>query len=69
MKANLSTTYGGLVLKNPIVIGASNLVMDPDNLVRLEEAGAAAMDAGSRTHLPAKLVCAATDAANTVSAA
>ena len=43
MKANLSTTYGGLVIKNPIVIGASNLVTDPENLVKLEEAGAAAI--------------------------
>lgn len=43
MNTNLSTTYGGLVLKNPIVIGASNLVTDPDHLVQLEEAGAAAI--------------------------
>ncbi len=43
MKPNLSTTYGGLVIKNPIVIGASNLVTDADNLLQLEEAGAAAI--------------------------
>lgn len=43
MNMNLSTTYGGLVLRNPIVIGASNLVTDTDNLVQLEEAGAAAI--------------------------
>ncbi len=43
MKLNLSTSYGGLVLKNPIVIGASNIVTDVHNLVKLEEAGAAAI--------------------------
>jgi dihydroorotate dehydrogenase (fumarate) len=43
MNTNLSTTYGGLVLKNPIVVGASNLVTNPENLVQLEEAGAAAI--------------------------
>ncbi|MEX2232426.1 MAG: dihydroorotate dehydrogenase-like protein [Cyclobacteriaceae bacterium] len=43
MNINLSTTYGGLTIKNPIVIGASNLVTDVDNLVKLEEAGAAAI--------------------------
>lgn len=43
MAINLSTHYGGLALKNPIVIGASNIVTDPDNLVKLEKAGAAAI--------------------------
>jgi dihydroorotate dehydrogenase (fumarate) len=43
MSLNLSTSYGGLILKNPIVIGASNLVTDRDHLVKLEEAGAAAI--------------------------
>lgn len=43
MDINLSTSYGGLMLKNPIVIGASNLVSDPENLAKLEEAGAAAI--------------------------
>ena len=43
MNINLSTKYGGLALKNPIVIGASNLVSDPGNLGKLEEAGAAAI--------------------------
>lgn len=43
MSINLSTTYGGLTLKNPIVIGASNIVTDVQNLVKLEEAGAAAI--------------------------
>ncbi|MBS1554732.1 MAG: dihydroorotate dehydrogenase-like protein [Bacteroidetes bacterium] len=40
---NLSTHYGGIALKNPIVIGASNIVTDPENLVKLEKAGAAAI--------------------------
>lgn len=43
MKLNLSVQYGGLVLKNPIVIGASNIVTDVANLVKIEEAGAAAI--------------------------
>lgn len=43
MSTNLSTTYGGIPIKNPIVIGASNIVTDPGNLVKLEEAGAAAI--------------------------
>lgn len=43
MNINLSTAYGGLVLKNPIVIGASNLVTNVENLIKLEEAGAAAI--------------------------
>ena len=43
MSTNLSTNYGGLTIKNPIVIGASNIVSDPANLVKLEEAGAAAI--------------------------
>lgn len=41
--ANLSTKYMGLDLKNPIVVGASNLVTDIKNLKKLEEAGAAAI--------------------------
>lgn len=41
--ANLTTYFAGLNLKNPIVIGASNLVSDVDNLVNLEKAGAAAI--------------------------
>lgn len=43
MSINLSTTYGGLTLKNPIVIGSSNIVTNPENLVKLEQAGAAAI--------------------------
>jgi len=43
MSTNLSTFYGGLTIKNPIVIGASNIVTDLLNLIKLEEAGAAAI--------------------------
>ena len=43
MAINLTTHYGGIALKNPIVIGASNIVTDPENLVKLEKAGAAAI--------------------------
>jgi dihydroorotate dehydrogenase (fumarate) len=41
--ANLSTKYAGLQLKNPVIVGASNLVKDIDNVKRMEEAGAAAI--------------------------
>jgi dihydroorotate dehydrogenase (fumarate) len=40
---DLQTKYCGLTLKNPIVVGASNLVTDIDNLAKLEKAGAAAI--------------------------
>ncbi|MCK9448053.1 MAG: dihydroorotate dehydrogenase-like protein [Bacteroidales bacterium] len=40
---NLSTKYLGLDLKNPIIVGASNLVSDLDMLRKLEDAGAAAI--------------------------
>ena len=40
---DLSTTYLGLKLKNPIIIGASNVVTDLGFLKKLEEAGAAAV--------------------------
>ncbi len=40
---DLSTTYLGLKLKNPIVVGASNLVTDIGFLKKLEEAGASAI--------------------------
>ena len=43
MSINLSTQYGGLKLKNPIVVGSSNIVTDPENLIKLQEAGAAAI--------------------------
>lgn len=41
--SNLKTTYLGIPLKNPIVVGASNLVTDISNLIKLEEEGAAAV--------------------------
>ncbi|MFY0652767.1 MAG: dihydroorotate dehydrogenase-like protein [Cyclobacteriaceae bacterium] len=41
--SNLQTKYLGLDLKNPIIIGASNIVTDLDNLQKLEKAGAAAV--------------------------
>jgi dihydroorotate dehydrogenase (fumarate) len=40
---DLSTTYLGLKLKNPLIIGASNLVTDLNFLKKLEDAGAAAV--------------------------
>lgn len=40
---DLKTNYCGLHLKNPIVIGASNLVTDTGNLKKLEQAGAGAI--------------------------
>ena len=41
--ADLSTKYLGLSLKNPIVVGASNLSADLNKLKQLEEAGASAV--------------------------
>lgn len=41
--ANLKTKYMGLELKNPIIVGANNMVTNTDNLKRMEEAGAAAI--------------------------
>jgi dihydroorotate dehydrogenase (fumarate) len=41
--ADLKTRYMGLELKNPIIIGASNIVTDIENLKRIEKAGAAAV--------------------------
>lgn len=43
MAIDLTTDYGGITLKNPIVMGASNIVTDVDNLVKLEEAGVGAI--------------------------
>jgi dihydroorotate dehydrogenase (fumarate) len=40
---DLSTTYMGLKLKNPIVVGASSMAGDLNMLKRLEQAGAAAI--------------------------
>jgi dihydroorotate dehydrogenase (fumarate) len=41
--ADLRTTYLGIPLKNPIIVGASNMVNNIDNLKRMEDAGAAAI--------------------------
>jgi dihydroorotate dehydrogenase (fumarate) len=41
--ANLKTRYMGLELKNPVIVGASNLVTDPENLKNIERSGAAAI--------------------------
>ncbi|MGB8358137.1 MAG: dihydroorotate dehydrogenase-like protein [Bacteroidales bacterium] len=41
--ADLQTKYMGLDLKNPIIVGANNLVTNTDNLKRIEKAGAAAI--------------------------
>ena len=41
--ADLKTHYMGLELKNPIIIGACNIVTDIENLKRIEKAGAAAI--------------------------
>ena len=41
--STLTTNFMGLNLKNPVIVGASNLVQDLDTIKRLEEAGAAAI--------------------------
>lgn len=41
--ADLKTNYLGLELKNPVIVGASNLVTNIDNIKRAEDAGAAAV--------------------------
>ncbi len=41
--ANLSTTYMGIKLKNPLILGACNLATKPDIVKQLEEAGIAAI--------------------------
>jgi dihydroorotate dehydrogenase (fumarate) len=40
---NLETRFMGIALKNPIIVGASNLCIDTANLKKMEEAGAAAI--------------------------
>ncbi|MCX6269798.1 MAG: dihydroorotate dehydrogenase-like protein [Bacteroidetes bacterium] len=40
---DLSTKYLGLDLKNPIIVGASNLVLDLNTVKKIEAAGAAAI--------------------------
>jgi len=41
--ADLSTTYMGVKLKNPLILGASNLVSKPDVIKQIEEAGIGAI--------------------------
>ena len=41
--ADLGTSFMGIKIKNPIIVGASNLSQNPDTLVKLEHAGAAAI--------------------------
>lgn len=41
--ANLKTTYLGLELKNPLIMGACNLTLDLDTARRIEDAGASAI--------------------------
>lgn len=41
--ADLSTTYMGIKLKNPLILGASNLVTKPDTVKQIEEAGIGAI--------------------------
>ncbi|MEA3445972.1 MAG: dihydroorotate dehydrogenase, partial [Bacteroidota bacterium] len=41
--ANLKTNYLGVELKNPIIVGACNLVSDIEILKKIEKAGAAAV--------------------------
>jgi dihydroorotate dehydrogenase (fumarate) len=41
--ADLSTTYMGIKLKNPLILGACNLVNKPDVIKQIEEAGIGAI--------------------------
>jgi dihydroorotate dehydrogenase (fumarate) len=41
--ARLNTTYMGIELKNPLIVGACNLTMDLDSVKRMEDAGASAI--------------------------
>jgi dihydroorotate dehydrogenase (fumarate) len=41
--ANLKTSYMGIELKNPVIVGASNLVNNIENIKKAEEAGAGAI--------------------------
>ncbi|MCF6333567.1 MAG: dihydroorotate dehydrogenase-like protein [Draconibacterium sp.] len=41
--ADLSTTYMGLKLKNPLILGASNLVTKPETIKQIEGAGIGAI--------------------------
>ncbi|HEX2974340.1 MAG TPA: dihydroorotate dehydrogenase-like protein [Bacteroidales bacterium] len=41
--ANLTTNYMGLELRTPLIIGANNMVKNPDFLKRMEDSGAGAV--------------------------
>jgi dihydroorotate dehydrogenase (fumarate) len=41
--ADLSTTYMGVKLKNPLILGASNLVAKPETIKHIEQAGIGAI--------------------------
>ncbi len=41
--ANLKTSYMGIELKNPVIVGACNLVNNIENVKKIEEAGAGAI--------------------------
>ncbi len=41
--ADLSTTYMGIKLKNPLILGASNLVTKPETIKQIENAGIGAI--------------------------
>ena len=41
--ADLSTTYMGIKLKNPLILGACNLVSKPETVKKIEEAGVGAI--------------------------
>ncbi|MBN1198828.1 MAG: dihydroorotate dehydrogenase-like protein [Bacteroidales bacterium] len=41
--SDLTTNYLGLKLKNPIIVGASNLVQNLDHIKKIQDAGAAAI--------------------------
>lgn len=43
MSADISTSYMGLALKNPLIAGSSGMTDSPDKVKRLEDAGAAAV--------------------------
>lgn len=43
MMKNLTTNYLGLKLKNPIIVGASNMVSEISNIKLMEDSGAAAI--------------------------
>jgi len=40
---NLKTKYMGLELKNPIIVGANNILEDMKKIKKIEESGAAAI--------------------------